>query len=281
MLIPIIIALSGTFCLNIGFLLQKSEASILPSIRRQEILQTISLVLKCRKWVLGTILTSTGWILFLIAISLAPLSVIAPLNNAGVLVLIIFAILYLKERLNLYEWIGLAAIIIGVILIPIFSNKPIELPVSIDPLSRFDSSFVIILTILTIMGLFLLAILQKRLVPTKSGALLGLISGVTAGLGAVYTKVLSLVLGEVILLLFVFSMFLFFQLLSFLTLQTAFQQERATVVVPLFNSFSTLLPVIFGVLAFYESIPIGQMVGIILIVVGASALFQFSEPNIS
>ena len=275
MLIPIIIALSGTFCLNIGFLLQKSEATDLPSIRGQEILQTLSLVLKCRKWVLGTILTSTGWILFLIAISLAPLSVIAPLNNAGVLVLLIFAILYLKERLNLYEWIGLAAIIIGVILIPIFSH-----PSTSEPLI-FNPSSIVVLTILTIMGILLIAILQKRFVPTKSGAFLGFVSGITAGLGAVYTKVLSLVLEDVILLLLVFSLFLIFQLLSFLSLQTAFQQERATVVVPLFNSFSTLLPVIFGVLSFYESIPIGQMVGIILIVVGASALFQFSEPSIS
>ena len=275
MLIPIIIALSGTFCLNIGFLLQKSEASDLPSIRGQKILQTISLILKCRKWVLGTILTSTGWILFLIAISLAPLSVIAPLNNAGVLVLVIFAILYLNEKLNLYEWLGLASIILGVVLIPVFSQLPT------NETRIFNSSFVMILTLLIIAGIILLAIIQRRLAPTKSGAFLGFTAGIPGGLGAVYTKVLSLVYEDVSSLIFIFSLFLIFQLLSFLTLQTAFQKERATVVVPLFNSFSTLLPVIFGVIAFYESIPVGQMIGIILIVVGASALFQFSEPSAS
>jgi len=275
MLIPIIIALSGTCALNIGFLLQKSEASDLPSIKRREILQTLSLVLKCRKWILGTILTSTGWILFLIAISLAPLSVIAPLNNAGVIVLVIFAIIYLKEKLNIYEWIGLAAIILGVLLIPIFSQIPTT------ETAIFNSSFVMILTLLIIVSLIILAILQKRFVPTKYGVFLGFVSGITGGLGAVYTKVLSLVFEDIISLIFVLSMFLIFQLVSFLTLQTAFQQERATVIVPLFNSFSTLLPVIFGVIAFYESIPIGQMVGILLIIAGASALFQFSEPSIS
>ena len=275
MVVPILIALIGTCSLNIGFLLQKSEASNLPSIKGQKILQTISLVLKCRKWLFGTILTSTGWILFLIAITLAPLSVIAPLNNAGVIVLVLFAILYLNEKLNFYEWFGLAAIILGVILIPIFT-----IPQTTEIIT-FDSSFVLILTFLINISLLLLGILQNKLAPTKSGAFLGFASGITGGLGAVYTKVLSLIYDDFFSLVIVFSLFLIFQLLSFLTLQTAFQRERATVVVPLFNSFSTLLPVVFGVLAFYETIPIGQMIGIFLIVIGASALFQFSEPNIS
>jgi len=275
MLIPIAIALIGTCSLNIGFLLQKSDASNLPSMRGHNLVQTFSLILKCRKWLLGTMLTSTGWILFLVAISIAPLSVIAPLNNAGVLVLVIFAILYLNEKLNLYEWLGLASIILGVVLIPVFSQLPT------NETRIFNSSFVMILTLLIIAGILLLAIIQRRLAPTKSGAFLGFTAGITGGLGAVYTKVLSLVYEDVPSLVFIFSLFLIFQLLSFLTLQTAFQKERATVVVPLFNSFSTLLPVIFGVIAFYESIPVGQMIGIILIVVGASALFQFSEPSAS
>ena len=275
MVVPILIALIGTCSLNIGFLLLKSEASDLPSIKGQKILETLTLVLKCRKWLFGTLLTSTGWVLFLIAITLAPLSVIAPLNNAGVLVLVLFAILYLNEKLNFYEWFGLAAIISGVILIPIFS-----IPQTTE-IKTFDSSFVLLLTFLMIIGLSILGIIQNKLAPTKSGAFLGFASGITGGFGAVYTKVLSLVLDDLISIIFVFSWFLVFQLLSFLTLQTAFQRERATVVVPLFNSFSTLLPVVFGVLAFYETIPIGQMMGIFLIVIGASALFQFSEPDIS
>jgi uncharacterized membrane protein len=275
MVVPVLIALIGTCSLNIGFLLQKSEASDLPSIKGQKILETLALVLKCRRWLFGTLLTSTGWILFLIAITLAPLSVIAPLNNAGVIVLVLFAILYLKEKLNLYEWIGLAAIIFGVILIPIYSIP------QTTGISIFDSSFVLLLTLLMIIGLFILGIIQNKLAPTKSGSFLGFVSGITGGLGAVYTKVLSIIYDDFFSLIIVVTLFLIFQLLSFLTLQTAFQRERATVVVPLFNSFSTLLPVIFGVIAFYETIPIGQMIGIFFIVIGASALFQFSDPNIS
>ena len=275
MVVPILIALIGTCSLNIGFLLQKSEASDLPSIKGQRIFETLSLVLKCRKWLFGTLLTSTGWILFLVAITLAPLSVIAPLNNAGVLVLVLFAILYLNEKLNVYEWIGLSAIILGVIFIPLFSeSQTTENPI-------FDSSFLLTLTFLMSIGLILLGVIQNKLAPAKSGAYLGFASGITGGFGAVYTKVLSLVLDDMISIILVFTLFLLFQLLSFLTLQTAFQRERATVVVPLFNSFSTLLPVVFGVLVFYETIPIGQMIGILFIVIGASALFQFSDPNIS
>jgi multidrug transporter EmrE-like cation transporter len=91
----------------------------------------------------------------------------------------------------------------------------------------------------------------------------------------------GLVGGEIIPLLFVLLLVAIFQILSFLTLQTAFQQERATIIVPLFNSFATLLPLVYGVFIFSEIVPIGQLVGILLIVLGASALFQFSGQDLN
>ena len=99
MIIAIIIALTGTIILNIGFALQKSEVENLPVISLRELKSTSKAFLACKRWLLGTGLTSFGWLFFLIAISLAPLTVIAPLGNVGILVLVFLAIVYFKEKL--------------------------------------------------------------------------------------------------------------------------------------------------------------------------------------
>jgi uncharacterized membrane protein len=270
MLIPITIALIGTFTLNIGFLFQKSEASDLPSFSNQPLKDAIKSVLDCKKWLFGTTLTSTGWLLFLIAVTLAPLSVIAPLNNVGVLILAIFAMVYLNESLQVFEWGGFIAILIGVIFIPLFSP-----PVSESQLS-YDTLVLIILTGLLILLLLFFKVAQTAWFPTKNGSILGIASGITAGLGAVYTKVLSVVFDDLSALILVLLLIILFQLLSFITLQSAFKEERATIIVPLFNSFSTLSPILFGIGVFGEIVPPGQLLGILLIVIGSSLLFQYS-----
>ncbi len=270
MLIPIIIALFGTSALNVGFLFQKSDISHLPSFSDQSVMQFLKLLLNCKKWLFGSFLTSTGWLLFLLAVSLAPLSVIAPLNNVGVVILAIFAVVYLNESLRVYEWVGFAVILIGVIFIPLFSSLPTE------NLILYDEIMLVSLTVLFLVGLFLFKATQTTWFPTKSGSVLGIASGITAGLGTTYTKLLSLVLDEIVTVIIIFLIIIVFQILSFISLQTAFREERATVVVPLFNSFSALLPIIFGVGVFYEVVPLGQLLGILMIVVGSSLLFQYS-----
>ncbi|MHA1975483.1 MAG: DMT family transporter [Candidatus Hodarchaeales archaeon] len=275
MLIAIFVALFGTIILNIGFILQKSEAAQLPPFISKNISVTAKQILKCRRWMVGTLLTTCGWLFFLIAITLAPLTVIAPLSNAGVIILATIAYFYLRESLRMYEWIGFIAILVGVTFIPIYAipitNNEIEL-----------NTFLLLgLTSVCLVGLLILKISQKILFPLKNGSILGIASGVTAGLGSAYTKLLGSLTEDVIPLVGALIFVAIFQILSFLTLQTAFQQERATVVVPLFNSFATLIPLVYGVSIFAEVIPIGQLVGIILIVLGASALFQFSGEEFS
>ncbi len=275
MFIPILVALTGTIILNIGFVLQKSEAEKLPPFITKDIGNSLRQILKCKIWLFGTLLTTSGWLFFLIAISLAPLTVIAPLSNAGVIILAGISVFYLKESLHIYEWIGFCAILVGVIFIPIYS-----IPVTNDGV-EVDVLLLLVITIVALIGLLILKISQKLLFPLKNGSILGIASGVTAGLGSAYTKMLGLLTEELIPLLIALLFVGIFQILSFLTLQTAFQQERATIVVPLFNSFATLLPLIYGVFVFSETIPFGQLIGILLMVLGASALFQFSGKDFS
>ncbi len=275
LLIPIGIALVGAFTLNIGFVLQKSQASQLPSLKKRMLVKTIKEILECRRWILGTLLTSFGWLLFLLAIAIAPLTVIAPINNAGVIVLALVSVIYLQEKLAIFEWAGFVMIFLGVIIIPISASTTQGSHITMN------NFLLSLLTIVIIIGFIVFNLVQRMWFPTKSGVVLGIIAGVTGGLGAVYTKVLSQIYTEFPIGFIVIIIILIFQALSFITLQTSFQKERAMVIVPLFNSFSTLIPLIFGLLVFSESMPIGQLLGILLVVVGASTLFRYSDVDIS
>ncbi|MHA2175677.1 MAG: DMT family transporter [Candidatus Hodarchaeales archaeon] len=275
LLIPMLIALTGSFTLNIGFVLQKSQVKLLPSFKEVQLIKAIKGILKCRKWVLGTLFTSIGWILFLIAISIAPLTVIAPLNNVGIIVLALVAITYLNEKLALFEWIGFAMILIGVIIIPIYA------PSTLEGTNSTEDILLLILTGIVVFSFIMFKLLQGLWFPSKSGVVLGSIAGVTGGLGAVYTKVASQLYPDLTMVILMIITMLMFQAISFVTLQNSFQKERATIIVPLFNSFSTLIPLIFGMVVFRESIPTGQLLGILLVVIGASTMFRYSEVDIS
>ncbi|MFX0149689.1 MAG: EamA family transporter [Candidatus Hodarchaeota archaeon] len=272
---PIFLVLIGTATLNIGFLLQKSEAHKLPNILINKSFESFLKFFQCRKWILGTSLTSIGWILFLIAVSLAPISLIAPLNNSGIIILALIATIYFGEKFRSFEWMGFGAIIIGIILISFTANIS-----NTEENLNFDSSL-LLLTVMIALLIFLgIGIVQYFQFPNKTGAFLGATSGLFGGLGAVFTKSLTITFvhgNELIVILANLVLFILSQLLSFVFLQTAFRKERAILVVPLFNSFTTLIPVIIGLIAFYEVITGVQLFGIALILIGSSALFQFSD----
>ncbi|MFX0173770.1 MAG: EamA family transporter [Candidatus Hodarchaeota archaeon] len=275
MLLPILIVLIGTATLNIGFLLQKSEVHKLPNIFVKKSIESFLELFQCRKWILGTFFTSIGWILFLVAVSLAPISLIAPLNNSGIIILALIATIYFGEKFRSFEWIGFGAIIIGIILISFTANLS-----NVEKNANFDSSLLFLSVLISLLIFSGIGIVQYFQFPNKTGAFLGAASGLFGGLGAVFTKSLTIIFAqgnELVNILANLVLFILSQLLSFVFLQTAFRKERAILVVPLFNSFTTLIPVIIGLIAFYEVITWIQLFGITLILIGSSALFQFSD----
>jgi uncharacterized membrane protein len=269
LIIAIIIALTGTIILNIGFALQKSEVKNLPVISLRELKSTVKAFLACKRWLLGSGLTSLGWLFFLIAISLAPLTVIAPLGNVGVLVLVFLAIVYFKEKLLGYEYIAFILVLVGVLIITLNSTTPVNI-------TNYDSMQLFFLVILISSSVGLLGIIQFSWFPKNRGTFLGLTSGITGGFGAVFTKTMTLSFQAPIELILFFVLFVLSQGLSFVSLQSAFQRERALIVVPLFNSFSTIVPIIIGLFVFHEIISPLQFVGILIIIIGSSTLFRFN-----
>ncbi|KAL9267840.1 putative magnesium transporter NIPA9 [Drosera capensis] len=68
-----------------------------------------------KPWIMGFLMDISGAILMLRAISLAPVSIIQPVSGCGLAILSIFSHFYLKERMNIIDWIGIAFAGIGTI----------------------------------------------------------------------------------------------------------------------------------------------------------------------
>ncbi len=272
MIASILFAIMGTSAINLGFLLQKSVAYLI-TFNLESPLESIKSVLKQKRWLLGFLLTVAGWFLFLIAYNGAPVSIIAPLNNVGILVLVGVATFWLKEKLTLFEWLGISTIFLGILII---SLNSMFLEIQIE---TFEKANLVNLTLLCIFLMVIVLFFPYYSKWNVSGIFYSIASGISGGLAAIFTKILTIVLSNINELIIFALVFLFFQTLSFLTLQASFQHERAMITVPLFNSFSTVIPILGGIFIFLETLNIFQIAGILFILIGSSALFNFSTPN--
>ncbi|GAB2285989.1 hypothetical protein Dimus_039740 [Dionaea muscipula] len=109
----ILLTLAATAGNNIGKVLQKKGTLILPTLSFK--LKVLKAYASNKPWVLGFFMDIGGAILMLRALSLAPVSIIQPVSGCGLAVLSIFSHFYLKERMNIIDWMGIAFAGIGTI----------------------------------------------------------------------------------------------------------------------------------------------------------------------
>ena len=74
-------------------------------------------ILKSYKWILGYSLFIPSLILYMIALKYERLSIIQPLSNLSIIVLVILEIMVLKEKIKKQEIFALILFFIGILLI--------------------------------------------------------------------------------------------------------------------------------------------------------------------
>lgn len=98
---------------NIGKVLQKKGTIILPPLSFK--LKVIRAYAVNKAWIMGFLLDISGAMLMLRALSQAPVSVIQPVSGCGLAILCVFSHFYLKEVMNVIDWIGITLAGIGTI----------------------------------------------------------------------------------------------------------------------------------------------------------------------
>ena len=101
----IVLTVVATAGNNVGKILQKKGTLILPPLSFK--LKVIKAYASNKTWLIGFLMDIIGALLMLRALSLAPVSVIQPVSGSGLAILSIFSHFYLKEVMNIVDWVGI------------------------------------------------------------------------------------------------------------------------------------------------------------------------------
>ena len=280
LVLGVIIAAIATILSNYGSFIMKKELSNLPRIGEAKVVTTVRAFFNSRPWMTGQGIQILGSGFHNIAIALAPLSVVQPVNAAGICLLVVLAVTKLGEKASAIDWVGISTIILGVLLLGVsLVNTPTRAAAY-----RPVLLWLFIILMFLVAGSTLIAALVRK--DERTSSFLGIGVGLLVGLTAILMKMTWTDLGnrwnEYKIGGFVFSWYFWIAIIltviSMVLFQIALQRGKAIVVVPLVTGFSNLIPIFVGFIAFREQLPKGtvmvtfRLVSILLIIGGAVIL---------
>jgi drug/metabolite transporter (DMT)-like permease len=139
-------------------------------------------------WHLGMVLTIGGYGIYVLANSFraAPISLLQPIYASGCLFMAVLAVSFLQERFHAGEWLGLALLLAGLVLLGASIEQEDQQQSAIDAAR-----------LLTFLGAGVVLSLALLLLVNRSHASspevpFGLLAGVLSGMGYLSTKVVTL-----------------------------------------------------------------------------------------
>ena len=277
----VLLALAGTTLINYSNYLMKRELEFLPRIGSESAIKTIRAFLNWRPWLQAQGMQILGTFSHSLAIGLAPLSVIQPINASGICLLVLLAVTKLKEQASIVDWIGIGAIVLGVLMLGVTLVQSASKAPAYRPVILW---FFIILLLGVVITSLTAAFMRED---DRSSSLLGIGTGVLVGLTAIFMKMAWTDVGnrwgEFRVAGFIYSSYFWLAIITtiiaLVIFQTALQRGSAIVVVPLVTGFSNLIPIIVGLVAFREPFPTGGVMaslrlGSIFLIIGGAILLS-------
>ena len=239
----LLLALASTLALNWGWVVQHEAASALPALTLKRPVHSLALLFRNRAWVIGFFTGIGGWALYVVALALAPLSLVQAVAAGGVGLIAYFA----RARgamLTRAQLLAAGLSVLGLLLLGVSLGHGASTThhASVDALALW----------LACSAVAAMLMLRAPLVP---GAGLGAASGILYAAGDVGTK--SAVAGGIWLVLV--PVVLAAHGGAFATLQLAFQRGTALASAGLSSLFTNALPIVAGVFLFGERTPHGAL----------------------
>jgi drug/metabolite transporter (DMT)-like permease len=281
----ILLAICCAICFGIGNSMQKHGMAVtFPTISASRFFREMPSIVK-------TLLSNWVWLLglgFLIAGFIfqgksmdAPgskLSVIMPLLNISTVVTSLIGVFVLREQVKATEWLGIAALTLGAVMISCFDTGSAS---RVFDTVLLDVSY---LAGIASMGALLAGFGMGRS-RRRGEVFLAIGSGLGFGMAAVALKMFDLDVKSTIggfhvsdprfFLTLLTSpngwMFIVFNLAGFALFQLSFAHGRIFLIGPLSQVFAMVIPVVAGIAAFHESLVAWQWAGVV--VVTASTFF--------
>lgn len=252
----VLIAAVAAFCMNYGIFLSKREVDQLPMLGAHGTWKTIKAFATSRPWLKAQGLQLLAGMLHVVAIGLAPLSIVEPIGAAGICFLVILTVVYLGEKASWLDWLGIGIMVLGVALLGVSLVAPKQ-KFSYHPIVVW---FFIILLLSVVIYSFYVGFTKRK---EEISVFAGIGLGCLVGLNAILIKLAWNDVGHIWHTYHLGSLWhSSYALLAFLgslaaqiMFQVTLQRGKAMIIVPLQTGFSNMIPIVVGVLALKEPFP--------------------------
>jgi len=266
----VLTTLAATLLIQLGYFLWKLSAEGQPKIGGAPAGHVVRALVTDWRWLLGFAATSVGWVLFVQATALGDISLVQPLMSAGDLLLVILAVVFLKERLAGIEWAGVLLTVLGAVALAWEAEN--------SHVAAFGGMRLLVLLGFSVLVGCALLLANRR--SHRPEVVLALVVGLCFGAGSVLTKALTVefsapgqsVISWAILINPLLPAVVLANVLGLVLLQAAFQRGRAAVIVPLQLAMANAITVLAGIAIFGEHITTLRGAGIVLIIGGTALL---------
>jgi multidrug transporter EmrE-like cation transporter len=256
-LFSILLTILAYTLLSIGFVLMKKGISWIGYKGKKDKLYYQNLFI----WILGFIIMNSNIVPNTIALKFLEPHIVSAFAGWGIIMLVFFSHVILKERLFKPDFIYTAVIFISIIFLNLLEQKKDQIVVKL-PWLIFLS-----LIPLCLMAPAFLKHISKRL----KTILFAAISGISTGMIIVTIKVLVIDSGFNVRSYFsspYLYIYLFFSVAAFITLQISYKLGHMMLVGPVQYSAAIIYPVLCSYAVFANNIEFMQLVSIALVIYG-------------
>jgi len=239
-----VLALVSALAVNWAYAREHRAASAMPPLSVRHPVRSTRLLLGNRGWVIGFGTESAGWLVYVTALWLAPLSLVQAVSASGIAVLAFFSVHGRLSRLSRRERLAVGIALAGLVLLALSL-------VGTSPSSHTPNAVGVVVW-LGVSAAAAAALVAVRL-PFSRAAALGLAAGLLFSDGDVSAKLISS--GGIWLLALVSLVACYAA--GTLTLQSAFQYGNALTAAGIATLVTNAAPIAAGFLLFGESLPPG------------------------
>jgi hypothetical protein len=260
----LVITLVSACALNAGYLIEHSAATKIPRLSFSRPVKSLRMLLQ-RRWLLGFAIEALGWGLYVLALALAPLSLVQATAAGGIGILAVMVSRYTGVPLSPVEQLGSVLAVAGLALLAVtLAGAHGE---------GTGGSYLAVGVWLAVSLVGALVVLRVAPPLTGEGPAFGLATGVAFAAGDVATKTVVDGGRHVV---FIPALIVCYALGTVL-LQAGFQRANPLVTVGIATLFTNALPIVAGMTIFREPLPSGylgalRVAAFALVVGGAVAL---------
>ncbi|MDQ2675196.1 MAG: hypothetical protein M3Y34_00165 [Actinomycetota bacterium] len=181
----IIFAVASALAANVAVLCKHRGATLAPTVRFTHPLESAVALFRSKWWLIGFAVAAVAWGFHVIAMALAPLSMVQVVTAGGLALLALPAQRYFGIRLGQREWAGLILSAAGLAWLAVTAEAAeSHSAYSLAALLAFEGALVAVGGILLHRG-------SNHDDHARSGVMLGVAAGILVGVGNVSTKVLT------------------------------------------------------------------------------------------